>query len=175
MFENKTVGGTIPREYIRGVEAGVKDALTSGVIAGYPVIGVKARVVDGSYHDVDSSDLAFRMAASMATREAMLNAEPVILEPIMDIEIVVPEEYMGDVMGDVTSRRGKIGGMFRRSDAQVIAARVPLSEMFGYATALRSLTQGRAVYTMQFSRYEKLPKNLFDELTSNFHGKAANS
>jgi elongation factor G len=175
VFENKTVGGTIPKEYIRGVEAGVKDALTSGVIAGYPVIGVKARVVDGSYHDVDSSDLAFRMAASMATREAMINAEPVILEPIMDIEIVVPEEYMGDVMADVTSRRGKIGGMFRRSDAQVIAARVPLSEMFGYATALRSLTQGRAVYTMQFSRYEKLPKNVSDELTSNFHGKAANS
>jgi len=175
VFENKTVGGTIPKEYIRGVEAGVKDALTSGAIAGYPVIGVKARVVDGSYHDVDSSDLAFRMAASIAMREAMREADPVVLEPIMDIEIVVPEEYMGDVMADVTSRRGKIGGMFRRSDAQVIAARVPLSEMFGYATALRSLTQGRAVYTMQFSRYEKLPKDIADELTSSFHGKAANS
>jgi elongation factor G len=115
------------------------------------------------------------MAGAIATRDAMREAEPIILEPIMDIEVVVPEEYMGDVIADLTSRRGKIGGMFRRSDAQVIAARVPLSEMFGYSTALRSLTQGRAVYTMQFSRYEKLPKDIADEFTNSFHGKAANS
>jgi elongation factor G len=174
VFENKTVGGSIPREYVPGVEAGVKDALTAGVLAGYPVIGVKARLLDGTYHEVDSSELAFRMAGAIAAREAMHNADPVVLEPIMDIEVVVPEEYMGDVMADLTSRRGKIGGMFRRSDAQVIAARVPLSEMFGYATALRSLTQGRAVYTMQFARYEKLPKNVADELTDSFNGRAAN-
>ena len=174
VFENKTVGGTVPREYVPGVEAGVKDAMTAGVIGGYPVIGVKARLVDGSYHDVDSSDLAFRMAGSIAAREALRNADSVVLEPIMDIEVVVAEEYMGDVLADLTSRRGKIGGMFRRSDAQVIAARVPLSEMFGYATALRSLTQGRAVYTMQFARYEKLPKNVADELTDSFNGRAAN-
>jgi elongation factor G len=174
VFENKVVGGTVPREYIPGVEAGVKDAMTAGVLAGYPVIGVRARLVDGSYHDVDSSELAFRMAGAIAAREAMHNANPVVLEPIMDIEVVVPEEYMGDVMADLTSRRGKIGGMYRRSDAQVIAARVPLSEMFGYATSLRSLTQGRAVYTMQFARYEKLPKNVADELTDSFNGRAAN-
>jgi elongation factor G len=174
IFENKVRGGAIPREYIPGVEAGVKDALTAGVVAGYPVIGVKVRLLDGTYHDVDSSELAFRMAGSIATREAMTKADPVVLEPIMDIEVVVPEEYMGDVMADLTSRRGKIGGMFRRSDAQVIAARVPLSEMFGYATALRSLTQGRAVYTMQFARYEKIPKDIANELTNSFNGTAAN-
>ncbi len=175
VFENKVRGGAIPKEYIPGVEAGVKDALTAGVIVGYPVIGVKATLLDGSYHDVDSSDFAFRMAGAIATREAMTGAAPVILEPIMDIEVVVPEEYMGDVIADITSRRGKVGGMFRRSDAHVIAARVPLSEMFGYATTLRSLTQGRAVYSMQFSRYEKLPKDIADEFTNSCHGKAANS
>ncbi len=174
-FENKVVGGTVPKEYIPSVERGVKDALTAGVLAGYPVLGVVVRLVDGSFHDVDSSELAFRMAGSIAAREAMMKADPVLLEPIMDIEVSLPEEYMGDVMSDLTSRRGKIGGMFRRADAQVIAARVPLAEMFGYATALRSLTQGRAVYTMQFSRYEKLPKDIADQLTNSFHGKAVNS
>jgi elongation factor G len=174
VFENKVRGGAIPKEYIPGVEAGVKDALTAGVVAGYPVIGVKVRLLDGTYHDVDSSELAFRMAGSIATREAMGKADPIVLEPIMDVEVVVPEEYMGDVMADLTSRRGKIGGMFRRSDAQVIAARVPLSEMFGYATSLRSLTQGRAVYTMQFARYEKIPKDIANELTNSFNGTAAN-
>jgi elongation factor G len=175
VFENKVKSGAIPKEYIPGVEAGVKDALTAGVIVGYPVIGVKATLLDGSYHDVDSSDFAFRMAGAIAARDAIAEAGPVLLEPIMDIEVVVPEEYMGDVIADLTSRRGKIAGMFRRSDAQVIAARVPLSEMFGYSTALRSLTQGRAVYTMQFSRYEKLPKDVADEFTNSFHGKAATS
>jgi elongation factor G len=175
VFENKVTGGAIPREYVRGVEAGVKDALTAGVIAGYPVIGVKAALLDGTYHEVDSSDLAFRMAGAMATRDAIANADPVILEPVMDVEVVVPEEYMGDVMADLTSRRGKIGGMFRRSDAQVIAARVPLSEMFGYSTALRSLTQGRAVYSMQFSRYDRIPKDIADEFNDSYHGKAANN
>jgi elongation factor G len=174
IFENKVVGGAIPREYIPGVEAGVKDALTAGVAAGYPVIGVKVRLLDGTYHDVDSSELAFRMAGAIATREAMAKADPIVLEPIMDIEVVVAEEYMGDVMADLTSRRGKIGGMFRRTDAHVIAARVPLSEMFGYATSLRSLTQGRAVYTMQFARYEKIPKDIANELTNSLNGTAAN-
>jgi elongation factor G len=175
VFENKVVGGAIPKEYVRGVEAGVRDALTAGAIAGYPIIGVRATLIDGTYHEVDSSDLAFRMAGAIAARDAISRAEPVVLEPVMDVEVVVPEEYMGDVMADLTSRRGKIGGMFRRSDAQVIAARVPLSEMFGYSTALRSLTQGRAVYTMQFSRYEKLPKDIADEFTDSYHGKAANN
>ncbi|UCH85853.1 MAG: elongation factor G [Candidatus Latescibacterota bacterium] len=174
-FENNIVGGAVPKEFIPSVEKGVKDALTAGVLAGYPVLGVVVRLIDGSFHEVDSSELAFRMAGSMAAREAMAKAEPVLLEPIMDIEVSLPEEYMGDVMSDLTSRRGRIGGMFRRSDAQVIAARVPLAEMFGYATALRSLTQGRAVYTMQFSRYEILPKDVADQLTNSFHGKAVNS
>jgi elongation factor G len=175
LFENKIIGGAIPREYIPSVEAGIKDAMTGGVIAGFPVIGIKAKLLDGSYHDVDSSEIAFRMAGAIAFREAMPKAKPIVLEPIMDIEVAVPEEYMGDVMGDLTSRRGKIGGMFRRSDGQVIAARVPLSEMFGYATTLRSLTQGRAVYTMQFSRYEALPKSIADDLASKFQGKAVKS
>ena len=175
IFENKIVGGAVPKEYIPSVEKGIKDAMTSGVLAGFPVIGIKARLLDGSYHDVDSSEVAFRMAGSIAFRDAMPKANPIVLEPIMDIEVAVPEEYMGDVMADLTARRGKIGGMFRRSDGQVIAARVPLSEMFGYATTLRSLTQGRAVYTMQFSRYEALPKGIADELASRFQGKAVKS
>jgi elongation factor G len=175
VFENRIVGGTVPREYIPAVEAGIKDAMTAGILAGYPVVGVKAALLDGSYHEVDSSEIAFRMAGSIAARDAMRRAVPVVLEPIMDVEVVVPEEYMGDVMADLNSRRGKVGGMFRRSDAQVIAARVPLAEMFGYATTLRSLTQGRAVYTMQFARYEKLPKDVSDQLATNYHGKAVNS
>jgi elongation factor G len=174
-IENKITGGAIPKEYIGGVEAGVKDALTAGAIAGYPVIGVRVRLLDGSYHEVDSNEFAFRMAGAIATRQAMARAEPILLEPVMDVEVVVTDEYMGDVIADLSSRRGKIGGMFRRSDAQVIAARVPLSEMFGYATALRSLTQGRAVYTMQFSRYDRLPKDMADEFTNAYHGKAANN
>jgi elongation factor G len=171
VFENKIVGGTIPREYVPAVEQGIRNAMTAGVIAGYPMVGVRVSLIDGSYHEVDSSEVAFKIAGSMAFREAARKAAPVLLEPIMDVEVVVPQEYMGDVISDLNSRRGKVGGMYQRADAQVIAARVPLSKMFGYATDLRSLTQGRAVYTMQFSRYEVLPKNMADELASKFHGK----
>jgi elongation factor G len=175
VFVNKIVGGSVPKEYIPSVERGMKDAMSGGVLAGYPVIGVKVQLIDGSYHDVDSSEMAFRMAGAIAFKEAMRKADPIVLEPIMDIEVALPDEYMGDVMADLTSRRGKIGGMFPRGDHQVIAARVPLAKMFGYATALRSLTQGRAAYTMQFSRYEELPKSVAEELMSKFHGRAVKS
>jgi elongation factor G len=171
LFENKIVGGAIPREYIPAVEQGIRNAMTSGVIAGYPLVGIKVSLVDGSFHDVDSSEVAFKIAGSMAFKEAAAKAKPVVLEPIMDVEVVVPQEYMGDVMSDLNARRGKVGGMYQRADAQVIAARVPLAKMFGYATDLRSLTQGRAVYTMQFSRYELLPKNMAEELANKFHGR----
>ena len=149
--------------------------MSGGVIAGYPMVGVKVSLIDGSYHDVDSSEVAFKIVGSMAFKEAARKANPVLLEPIMDVEVVVPQEYMGDVMADLNSRRGKIGGMYQRADAQVIAARVPLSKMFGYATDLRSLTQGRAVYTMQFARYEKLPAAVAEELVNRFHGKFVQS
>jgi len=172
VFENKIVGGAVPREFIPAVERGAKEAMSGGVVAGYPMIGVKVKLLDGSYHDVDSSEVAFRVAGAIAFKEAVRKANPVLLEPTMDVEVAVPEEYMGDVMADLTSRRGRIGGMFQRADGQVIAARVPLAEMFGYATTLRSLTQGRAVYTMQFSKYEELPKAIAEELASRFQGKA---
>ena len=175
VFENKTVGGSIPKEFIPAVERGIKDAMSAGVLAGYPVIGIKVQLNDGSYHEVDSSEVAFRMAGAIAFKDAMKKAEPIILEPTMDVEVAVPEEYMGDVMGDLTSRRGRIGGMFQRADGQVIAARVPLAEMFGYATQLRSLTQGRAVYTMQFAKYAELPKTIAEELASRFQGRAVES
>jgi elongation factor G len=175
VFENRIVGGAIPKEYIPAVERGIKDAMSGGVVAGYPVIGIKVHLDDGSYHDVDSSEVAFRIAGSMAFKDAMKKAAPIVLEPTMDVEVAVPEEYMGDVLGDLTARRGRIGGMFQRADGQVIAARVPLSEMFGYATQLRSLTQGRAVYTMQFARYVELPKSIAEELSSKFQGKAVES
>jgi elongation factor G len=171
VFENKIIGGAIPKEYIPAVENGVRNAMNAGVIAGYPLVGVKVALLDGSYHEVDSSEVAFKIAGSMAFKEAASKAQPVLLEPIMDVEVVVPQEYMGDVISDLNSRRGKVGGMYQRTDAQVVAARVPLSEMFGYATNLRSLTQGRAVYTMQFSRYEELPKNLAEDLINRFQGK----
>jgi elongation factor G len=171
VFENKIIGGTIPREYIPAVEQGIRNSMSAGVIAGYPMVGVKVALIDGSFHNVDSSEIAFKIAGSMALKEAAAKAKPVLLEPIMDVEVVVPQEYMGDVIADLNSRRGKIGGMYQRADAQVIAARVPLSKMFGYATDMRSLTQGRAVYTMQFSRYEVLPKSMAEELTNKFHGR----
>ncbi len=169
-FVNKITGGTIPREYIPSVERGVKDSMENGVIAGYPMTGVRVLLLDGSYHEVDSSDVAFRAAGAIAFREAARKASPRLLEPIMNVEVVVPEEYMGEVIGDLTARRGKIAGMFSRSEARVVAASVPLAEMFGYATALRSLTQGRAVYTMQFHRYEPLPENLEEQLVSKIRG-----
>jgi elongation factor G len=149
--------------------------MSGGVIAGYPMVGVKVSLIDGSYHDVDSSEVAFKIVGSMAFKEAARKANPVLLEPIMDVEVVVRQEYMGDVMADLNSRRGKIGGMYQRADAQVIAARVPLSKMFGYATDLRSLTQGRAVYTMQFARYAQLPAAVAEELVNRFHGKFVQS
>ncbi len=173
LFENKVIGGTVPREYVPAVEKGLKGALTAGVLAGYPVVGVKVQLLDGSYHEVDSSEVAFQVAASMAFKEAMRKSSPKLIEPIMDVEVVVPKEYMGDVMADLSSRRGKIAGMTQRQEAQVIAARVPLAEMFGYATTLRSLTQGRAVYTMQFACYEPAPKSVSEEIINKFQGKVA--
>ena len=171
IFENKVIGGTVPREYVPAVEKGLKGAVTTGVLAGYPVVGVKCQLLDGSYHEVDSSEIAFHMAASMAFKEAMRKSNPKLIEPIMDVEVVCPKEYMGDVIGDLSSRRGKIGNMTQRADAQIINARVPLAEMFGYATALRSLTQGRAVYTMQFANYEAAPKSVAEEIINKFQGK----
>ncbi len=171
-FVNRIVGGAIPREYIPSVERGLRDAMDSGPLAGYPMVGVRATLLDGSYHDVDSSDIAFKVAGSMALREGARKAKPKLLEPIMDVEVVVPEEYMGDVMGDLSSKRGRIGGMFQRGDARVVAASVPLSEMFGYVNRLRSITQGRGVFSMQFSRYEPLPESLESELVAKIRGVA---
>jgi len=170
IFENKIVGGVIPREYIPAVEKGIKDAMENGVLAGYPLVDIKTILVYGSYHEVDSSEIAFKIAGSMALQDGVKKAGAKLLEPIMNVEVVVPEEYMGDVMGDLQSRRGKIGGMFQRSDAQVIAASVPLSEMFGYATKLRSVSQGRAVYTMQFGHYAEVPKSIAEEIVSKVRG-----
>ncbi|MDE2783725.1 MAG: elongation factor G [Gemmatimonadota bacterium] len=155
VFEDRIKGGVVPREYIPAVEQGLRDALSSGVVEGYPVVDVRAALTDGSYHDVDSSEMAFRIAGTIAMKEALKRAGPVLLEPVMDVEIVTPSEYMGDLIGDLSARRGRVGGMTDRGDAQVIGASVPLGEMFGYSTRLRSLSQGRAVYTMQFSHYEE--------------------
>ena len=166
VFEDMIVGGAIPREYIRSVEAGLKEALDSGILAGFPVIDVKIELVDGSYHDVDSSEMAFKIAGSMAMKEGLKKAKAVLLEPIMDVEVVTPAEYMGDIIGDLSSRRGKVGGMTDRAGARVIGASVPLGEMFGYSTTLRSLSQGRAVSTMQFAHYEEVPKSKADEIMS---------
>ena len=169
-FVNKIVGGVVPREYIGPVEAGIKEAMENGILAGYPAIDMKATLYDGSYHDVDSSEMAFKIAGSMAFKSAAMKAQPIILEPVMRVEVVVPEEYMGDVMGDINSRRGRIEGMEPRGNAQVIRGFVPLSEMFGYATDLRSRTQGRGVYTMQMSHYEEVPKNIAEGIISKRQG-----
>lgn len=163
-FENKIVGGVVPREYVGPVEAGVKEAMLTGVLAGFPVVDVKVALVDGSYHEVDSSEMAFKIAASMGFKEGAKKAAPVLLEPIMKVEIVTPEEYMGDIMGDFNSRRGRIEGMEARANTQVIRGHVPLSEMFGYATVIRSISQGRATYVMHFSHYDEVPKNIADTL-----------
>ena len=163
-FVSEIVGGVIPKEYFKAIEQGVVEAMQNGVVAGYPVVDVKARLHYGSYHDVDSSEMAFKIAASMCFKEAMQKSNPALLEPIMSVEVITPEEYMGDVMGDLSSRRGKVGGMTTRSDAQVITSMVPLSEMFGYATRLRSMTQGRAIFTMTFDHYDEVPKSIIDEI-----------
>ena len=164
-FENKIVGGVVPKEYIKPVEEGIKEAAESGVLGGYPVIDFKATLVDGSYHDVDSSEMAFKIAGSMAFKEGSKKASPVILEPIMKVEITVPEEYMGDVIGDMNSRRGRMEGMEAQAGAQVIRGLIPLSEMFNYATDLRSKTQGRGTYSMESSHYEEVPKNILEQLS----------
>ncbi len=164
-FVNRIVGGAIPREFISAVEAGIRDALQGGILAGYPVIDLRAVLLDGSAHEVDSSEIAFRAAASIAVKEAARKAGLEILEPVMDVEVIVPVQYLGDVVGELGSRRARVGGMLQRNESQVIAAHVPLKEMFGYATTLRSLTQGRGIYTMQFGRYEAVPSHLADEIT----------
>jgi elongation factor G len=166
-FENKIVGGAIPREYISSVDAGIQEAMEAGVLAGFPVVDIKVRLVDGSYHDVDSSEMAFKVAGSMAFKEASRRAKPVLLEPVMAVEVVTPEEYMGDVIGNINSRRGQIEGMEPRGNAQVIKARVPLAEMFGYATDVRTMSQGRATYTMQFLHYAEVPHSIAEKLTEN--------
>ncbi|MDQ6595444.1 elongation factor G [Bacillus salipaludis] len=170
-FENGIVGGVVPREYIAPVQAGLEDALNRGVLAGYPLVDIKARLFDGSYHDVDSSEMAFKIAASMALKNAASKCQPVILEPMMRVEVVIPEEYLGDIMGQITARRGRVEGMEARGNAQVVRAMVPLSEMFGYATALRSSTQGRGVFSMHFDHYEEVPKSVSEEIIKKNKGE----
>ncbi|WP_040203233.1 elongation factor G [Neobacillus jeddahensis] len=170
-FENGIVGGVVPREYIAPVQAGLEDALQRGVLAGYPLVDIKARLFDGSYHDVDSSEMAFKIAASMALKNAASKCQPVILEPMMRVEVVIPEEYLGDIMGQITARRGRVEGMEARGNAQVVRAMVPLSEMFGYATALRSSTQGRGVFSMHFDHYEEVPKSVSEEIIKKNKGE----
>jgi elongation factor G len=169
-FVNEVVGGSVPREFIKPTEQGIREAMERGIIAGYPMTGIRAILYDGSYHDVDSSEMAFKIAGSMAYQEGAKRAHPVLLEPIMDVEAVTPEDYAGDVMGDLSRRRGRIQQMDERGGAKVIRANVPLSEMFGYATQLRSMTQGRASYTMQFSAYEQAPKNVAEEIIAKVAG-----
>ncbi len=170
-FTNAIVGGVVPKEYIPAVSAGIQEAMRNGVIAGFPVVDIKAKIYDGSYHDVDSDEISFKVAGSIAFKEAAKKGRPILLEPIMDVEVVTPEEYLGDVMGDLNSRRGKIEGFSARKDAQVIKATVPLAEMFGYATILRSMTQGRAIYTMQFAYYNEVPKSIAEEIAEKSLGK----
>ena len=171
-FDNKTVGGSIPKEYIPSVDKGIRESLGTGVLAGYPVVDIKVELIDGSYHEVDSSEMAFKIAGSMAIKEGLRKAGPIILEPQMSVEVVTPEEFMGDVIGDLNRRRGHIENMEPRGNAQVIRAKVPLSEMFGYSTDLRSKTQGRAVYSMQFKAYEQVPKSVAEEIASKAGGNA---
>ncbi|WP_019244373.1 MULTISPECIES: elongation factor G [Bacillus] len=170
-FENAIVGGVVPREYIPAVQAGLEDALERGVLAGFPMVDVKAKLFDGSYHDVDSSEMAFKVAASLALKNAASKCKPVILEPVMKVEVVMPEEYLGDIMGNITSRRGRVEGMEARGNAQVVKAFVPLSEMFGYATTLRSATQGRGTFSMHFDHYEEVPKNISEDIIKKNKGE----
>jgi elongation factor G len=162
-FEDRTVGGCVPKEYVTAVEKGLAEAMNNGILGGYPVIGLKIALVDGSYHEVDSSEMAFRIAASMGFKEAMRRASPVLLEPVMSVEVVTPEEYVGDVIGDLSARRGRIGGMDMRMNTRIVRAFVPLSEMFGYSTDLRSKTSGRAAYSMQFHSYEPMSPELAEK------------
>ncbi|PYM60024.1 MAG: elongation factor G [Candidatus Rokuibacteriota bacterium] len=172
VFENETVGGSVPREYVPAVEKGIREAMETGILAGYPVVDIRVALLDGSYHEVDSSEMAFKIAGSMAFKDAVKKAKPVLLEPIMEVEVVTPEEHMGAVHGDLASRRGRIVSMEARGSSQVIRATVPLSTMFGYATDLRSMTQGRATYTMQFARYEEIPSALAEEIMAKMAGRA---
>ena len=172
-FENKIVGGVIPRECIPSVDAGIQEALKNGVVAGYPLEDIRVELIFGSYHDVDSSEIAFKIAGSMAIQDACRKASPKLMEPVMKVEVIVPDEYLGDVMGDLNSRRGKIEGMEQRKQAQVIKADVPLSNMFGYVTDLRSITQGRAVYHMEFSKYQQVPASIESEILEKVHGKVS--
>jgi len=169
-FTNKVVGGSVPREYVAPTQAGIVEAMSGGVLAGFPMVDIDVELYDGSYHDVDSSEMAFKIAGSMAFKAGAEKGKPVLLEPIEDVEVVVPEEYMGDVIGDLNSRRGHILGMEPRAGAQVVRAQVPLSEMFGYATDLRSSTQGRATYTMQFIHYAEVPASIATEIVARFRG-----
>jgi elongation factor G len=171
-FENKIVGGAVPKEYIAPVQKGIEEAMENGVLAGYPMVDIKIKAIDGSYHDVDSSEMAFKIAGSMGFKEGAARANPVLLEPIMAVEVVCPEEYMGDIIGDLNSRRGRVQGMNMRGAGRVITAQVPLSEMFGYATDIRSKTQGRATYTMQFAHYEEVPKNIAEQIIAKVRGEA---
>ncbi len=172
-FENAIVGGAVPKEFIKPVQAGIQEALEGGILAGYEMIDVKATLYDGSYHDVDSSEIAFKIAGSLAVKEAARRAKPVLLEPVMSLEVVVPEEYMGEVMGDITARRGRIEGLELRGGSQIIKALVPLAEMFGYTTDLRSRTQGRGSHTMHFAHYEEIPVSVAEEIINRVHGKVA--
>jgi elongation factor G len=173
VFENKIIGGAVPKEYVPAVEKGIKEAMETGVLAGYPMVDIKVQLTDGSYHDVDSSEMAFKIAGSMGFKEACRKAKPVLLEPVMDVEVVTPEEYMGAIVGDLNSRRGRILSMEARGSSQVIRANVPLGQMFGYATEMRSMTQGRATYTMQFARYEEVPTAIAEEIMAKVAGKPA--
>jgi elongation factor G len=175
VFENDIVGGSIPKEYIKPIEQGIREAMSNGVLAGYEVKDVKISLYDGSYHEVDSSEIAFKIAGSMAFKDGCKKASPALLEPVMKVEVVLPEEYMGDVIGDLNSRRGRIEGMEARPGTQIIKSFVPLAMMFGYATDLRSRTQGRATYTMHFSHYEEVPKQIADEIVAKAQGQGEKS
>jgi elongation factor G len=170
-FADKITGGRVPKEYIPAVDAGIQQSLAAGVLAGYPTVDVRFTLTDGKYHDVDSSEMAFKIAGSMVFKEAVRKAKPVLLEPIMSVEVVTPEDYMGDVIGDLNSRRGRVGGMDQRGNSHVIKGHVPLSEMFGYATDLRSRTQGRATYTMQFDSYQQMPNSVQEEIVTRVRGE----
>jgi elongation factor G len=170
-FIDKITGGRVPKEYIPSVDAGVQQSLDAGVLAGYPTVDVRVVLTDGKYHDVDSSEMAFKIAGSMAFKEALRRAKPVLLEPIMSVEVTTPDEYMGDVIGDLNSRRGQVGGMDQRGNSQIVRAHVPLSEMFGYSTDLRSRTQGRATYSMQFDSYQQTPNSVQEEIVARVRGE----